>query len=228
MPKSTAAIGNYLAHLFQNAAWANIGDAPGLLASSTAGSLYVSLHTANPGISGNQSTSEAAYSGYTRKSVARNNTQWTVSAPQVTNANAVVFPACASGSETEAFWGLGTDSTGAGNLLYFGPLAAKMVVFTAETTDDITVPNQAFSVDDRVVFYNGTADDTFPAGLTVGTVYFVKTSSGDVITVSTTSGGTVVDITAAGAGICAKVVLFAVSSGTVPSISSGNLVILEN
>jgi hypothetical protein len=33
--------------LFNNTNWANLGDATGLRGSSTAGSFYVSLHTAN-------------------------------------------------------------------------------------------------------------------------------------------------------------------------------------
>ena len=38
--------------------------------SSVAGSLYVSLHTADPGVGGGQNTNEATYSGYARVAVA--------------------------------------------------------------------------------------------------------------------------------------------------------------
>ena len=37
-----------LNHIFINSDIANIGDATGLRGSSTAGSLYISLHTADP------------------------------------------------------------------------------------------------------------------------------------------------------------------------------------
>lgn len=47
--------------LFLNTDWANIGDAAGLQNSSAAGSFYISLHTADPGETGSQNTSEAAY-----------------------------------------------------------------------------------------------------------------------------------------------------------------------
>lgn len=228
MAKSTQAIGDYLNLLFCNIGWANVGDVTGLLPSTTTGSLYVSLHTADPGASGNQSTSEAAYSGYTRIGVTRTNTQWLVVAPQVSNVNAITFPACATGTETESYWGIGTDSTGAGHLLYSGPLTSAIVSFTAETTDNITVPNLSISVDDRIAFFNGTPDDTFPTGLTQGVLYFVKTVTGDVITVSTTSGGSPVDITGAGAGVCAIVVSFPVSTGIRPNMTASALVILEN
>lgn len=52
----------FLNHFFANANWANVGDATGLLAASTAGNLYLSLHTSSPGEGGNQTTNEIAYS----------------------------------------------------------------------------------------------------------------------------------------------------------------------
>lgn len=229
MPKTNAAIADYLTLLFTNVAWPNVGDATGLLPSGTSGNFYVSLHTAYPGVGGNQTTSEAAYAGYARSAVARVAGNWTIATPQVSNTNAVFFPGCTSGGpEVEAYWGLGTALSGAGNLIYFGPISNSVVSFTAETTDDITIPNLTLVVDDRIGFFPGTADDTFPTGLTIGTVYFVKTVAGDVITVAATSGGATIDITAAGAGTCAKISLFSVSSGTIPEIESGNMVILEN
>lgn len=68
---------NLLKLLFQNTTWANIGDATGLVGSGTAGSFYVSLHTADPS-AGNQTTSETSYTGYTRVAVARSSGGWTV------------------------------------------------------------------------------------------------------------------------------------------------------
>lgn len=41
--------------------------------------VYASLHTADP-VAGNQTTSEAAYTGYARVPVARDVTGWTISA----------------------------------------------------------------------------------------------------------------------------------------------------
>ena len=52
-----------LQHILQNADIANIGDATGLRGSTTAGNLYIALHTADPGEAGNQGTSEANYTG---------------------------------------------------------------------------------------------------------------------------------------------------------------------
>lgn len=75
---SSEALINSLKLIFQNAAWTNIGDAGGLLPSATAGSLYVSLHTGDPGSGGDQSTNECAYTSYARVAVARSAGGWTV------------------------------------------------------------------------------------------------------------------------------------------------------
>lgn len=225
--KSSEAITNYLTLLFQNVAWANIGDVSGLLPSGAAGSFYLSLHTGYPGTGSDQTVNEAAYGSYARVAVARTAGNWTVATPQVSNANTINFASCTSGSESENHWGLGTDASGVGHLLYSGPLTDKILSFVAETTNNITVPGSSFLVNDRVSFYPGVPDDTFPPDLTAGTLYYVKTVSGDVITVSTTSGGSVVAINTAGSGACAKIAAIAMSPGATPSINAGGLVILE-
>lgn len=94
--------------------------------------LYVSLHTANPGATGNQSTSEATYgggTGYARVSVARTNVGWTLTGESITNAAIVAFGACVGGTgETETYVGIGTAASGAGTLLWFGQLTAPLAV----------------------------------------------------------------------------------------------------
>lgn len=106
--------------MFNNTNWANIGDATGLRGSSTAGVFYISLHTADPGESGSQNTSEANYTGYARVSVARSGAGFTISGNNVSNAAAVTFGACSAGSSTVTYFGIGTDSSGAGNLIISG------------------------------------------------------------------------------------------------------------
>lgn len=117
-----------LDHIFANADIANIGDATGLRGSTTAGSFYISLHTADPGETGDQTTSEATYTSYARVAVVRSGSGWTVSGNEVTNAAAVTFPACTGGSSTVTHFGIGTDSTGAGNLLFYGALTASLAI----------------------------------------------------------------------------------------------------
>jgi hypothetical protein len=90
--------------------------------------LYVSLHTANPGASGSQTTSEAAYTSYARVAVVRTSSGWSISSETITNVNAITFPQCTGGSETETYVGIGTASSGAGTLLYFGALTSSLAV----------------------------------------------------------------------------------------------------
>jgi len=117
--------------LFNNTAIANYGDAPGILGSAAAGSLFVALHTADPGEAGSQTTSEATYTGYARVAVARSGAGWTVSgtAPtQAANAAAVTFGLDTVGSETITYFSVGRDTSGAGQILASGILTASLAV----------------------------------------------------------------------------------------------------
>ena len=74
MSKSDSWENGLLLLLFNNTNVANVGDATGLRGSTTAGSLYLSLHTSDPGDAGTQTTNEVdtgAYAGYARVAVAR-------------------------------------------------------------------------------------------------------------------------------------------------------------
>jgi len=90
--------------------------------------LYVSLHTADPTASGNQSSNEAAYTGYARVGVARTTSGWSISNETISNVGAINFPLCTGGSETETYVGVGTASSGSGVLLWAGPLSASLAV----------------------------------------------------------------------------------------------------
>lgn len=106
-------------------------------AGSPATLLYVSLHTANPGATGSQTTSEAAYGAYARVSVARTTGGWSLSGETITNVGAITFPTSTSGSETESYVGIGLASSGAGTLLWFGALTANLTVSGAGITPTI-------------------------------------------------------------------------------------------
>jgi hypothetical protein len=135
MSKSNAFETALLELLFKNTALAGIGDASGLQPSAVAGSLYISLHTADPTESGNQSSSEATYTGYARVGVARSAAGWTVAGNLVENAGAVTFPQCTGGSDTVTHFGVGEDATGAGDLLYSGALTAPLAVSNGITPE---------------------------------------------------------------------------------------------
>jgi hypothetical protein len=113
---------------FNNTDHANIGDAGGLQNSATAGSFYVSLHTGDPGEAGDQTTSEATYTDYARVAVARSGAGWTVSGANVSNTATITFPTASAGSNTITHFGIGSDSTTAGNLFFKGALTASRVI----------------------------------------------------------------------------------------------------
>ena len=89
--------------------------------------LYVSLHTADPDEAGNQATSEIAYTSYARVAVVRTAGGWTISGNAVNPAAAITFPAGTGGSGTATFFGIGTDISGAGTLLYSGAISPTIV-----------------------------------------------------------------------------------------------------
>lgn len=119
--------------ILQNANIANVGDATGLRGSSAAGSLYVSLHTGDPGEAGSQTTNEATYTSYARVAVARSGAGWAVSGNTGDNVAAINFPACTGGSNTITHFGIGTDASGAGTLLFSGALSASLAVSSGIT-----------------------------------------------------------------------------------------------
>lgn len=120
--------------VFNNTNAANIGDATGLRGSSTAGSLYVSLHTGDPGETGSQTTSEIAYTGYARVAVARSGAGFTVTANSVSPAANVDFGEMTAGAGgTVTHFAIGTDSAGAGKVLYKGTVSPNIAVAAGVT-----------------------------------------------------------------------------------------------
>lgn len=99
--------------------------------SSPATVLYVSLHTADPGEAGSQTTSEATYTSYARVAVARSGAGWTVAGNSVSNAVAILFPTATGGSSTVTHFGIGLDASGAGTLLFSGVLTTPLSVSNA-------------------------------------------------------------------------------------------------
>jgi hypothetical protein len=127
---TNAAEANLLNIIFINTDWANIGNVGGLRGSTSAGSFYISLHTADPGESGNQSTNEASYTGYARVAVARSASGFTLVTSTISNAALVQFAQCTGGSNTLTHFGIGTDLSGAGNLIFKGSLTSSLSVST--------------------------------------------------------------------------------------------------
>lgn len=133
MSKTNSWENGLLLLLFNNTNFANVGDATGLRGSTTAGSLYFSLHTADPGEAGDQTTNEVTYTSYARVAVARSGAGFTVSGNAASVAANVTFPAGTGGSGTATHWGLGTASSAAGVLLYKGSISPSIVTGSGVT-----------------------------------------------------------------------------------------------
>ena len=127
MSKSNTWENDLLLLVFNNTNASLIGDATGLRGSTTAGSLYLSLHTADPGEAGTQTTNEIAYTSYARKAVARSGAGFTVTGNSVVLAADQDFVAGTGGSGTATHFGVGTDASGTGKLLYKGAITPNIV-----------------------------------------------------------------------------------------------------
>lgn len=129
MSKSNTFENDLLLLILNNTNIANIGDSTGVRGSSTAGTLWWALYTADPGEAGTAVTNETAYTSYARVSVNRAagaggiDVTGNSASP---NAN-TDFPACTAspgGDITHA--GLVNTSSGAGKLLWSGTVTPNI------------------------------------------------------------------------------------------------------
>lgn len=95
--------------------------------------LYVAWHTADPGEAGNQSTSEATYTGYARTAVPRDAANWVVTGNSVSPVNDIPAPAATAGNETLTHFSIGTVATGTGKVFYSGTVAPTVAVSAGVT-----------------------------------------------------------------------------------------------
>ncbi len=120
MSKSKTFENDLLKLIFQGIPIAGIADNA---ASGPRTSRYLALHTADPGETGDQSTSEVAYTGYARIPVARSPSGWTVAANVVSPVASVEFGEMTAGTAgTATHASIGVSLTGAGKILYRGAL----------------------------------------------------------------------------------------------------------
>jgi len=124
MSKGNTFENDLLKLIFNATAIANIADNA---ASSPLTNLYVSLHTADVGEAGDQTTNEIAYTSYARVAVARTSGGWTVTNNSVSPAADITFPAGTGGSGTATHWAVGTAASGAGKVLYKGTITPNIV-----------------------------------------------------------------------------------------------------
>jgi hypothetical protein len=126
MPKSTTFCNDILALIFNATAIADLAEND---STSPAANLYLSLHTADPGVGGAQTTNETAYTNYVRIAVARTTGGWDVPAAGATaNAALAQFAQCGVTGATITHVAIGTASGGAGKVLYAGALSSSLAV----------------------------------------------------------------------------------------------------
>jgi hypothetical protein len=113
-----------LALVFNATAWSNYADNA---ASSPQTNIVVALHTADPGDTGTQTTSESAYTSYARVNVARTSGGWTETSGSVSPVANIDFPAGTGGSGTVTYFSTGKSGGGATAILWSGTVTPNIV-----------------------------------------------------------------------------------------------------
>lgn len=138
MSKGNTFENDLLALIFNATTIANIANNA---STSPLTQLFVSLHTADPGEAGDQTTSECNYTSYARVGVNRNSGGWTVTGNSVSPAANIDFANPSNSTnlpQTATHFAIGTASTGTGKVLYKGALSPSIVISNTGVTPRIT------------------------------------------------------------------------------------------
>lgn len=111
--------------IFNATLWANVAINA---TSSPITNIYAALHTADPGETGSQTTSETNYTSYARVAVARTSGGWTVTANSVSPVANIDFPAGTGGSGTATYFSFGTVISAAGVIFFSGTVTPNIVL----------------------------------------------------------------------------------------------------
>lgn len=130
MSKGDTFENDFLRLIFNATSIGNIADNA---ASSPLTNLHVSLHTADPGEAGSQTTNETSYTSYARVAVARTTGGWTVTGNSVSPVANIAFPSCTGGTATITHFAVGTAASGAGKVLYKGTVTPSIAVTSGVT-----------------------------------------------------------------------------------------------
>lgn len=131
MAKSATFESDLLKLIFNAVAISSLADNAG---SAPLTFLYLALHTADPGAGGVQSTNEVSYTSYARVAVARTSGGFVISGSNPTIAALAAtcsFPQCTGGSAVATYFSVGVAASGAGKILYSGPLVPSFVISLA-------------------------------------------------------------------------------------------------
>ena len=127
MSKSNTFENDLLKLIAHGASIANLADNA---VSSPLTNLFATIHTADPGEAGNQSTSEVAYTGFARQPISRDSSGLTVSGNTIVPVSNILFPEAPSGvtPQTATHWSLGVAVSGATKILYSGALSPTIAI----------------------------------------------------------------------------------------------------
>ena len=125
MSSSSAARNAILLLIYNGTTWANIADNAG---TAPLTNLYFAFHTGDPGAAGDQTTSECAYTGYSRVAVARSSGGFTVTANSVSPVADVAFPEATAGDELITHFSVGFLSSGGGAIIDSGTVTPNIPV----------------------------------------------------------------------------------------------------
>jgi len=146
----------------------------------------MSLHSGFPGVTG---ANELTGGGYARVACTFNGASGGV------RTLAAVTNFTVGAGHTVRWVGLWSAGTFKG----YSPNGGSPKEFQADATSDVvSVPGHGYIANDPIVFYGGTV----PAGLTEGTIYYVRDVTTNTFKVSATAGGAAIDLTGSGGSDC--------------------------
>jgi len=136
MSKGNTYENDWMKLFFQGTAIANLAQNA---ATGPLTNLFFSLHTADPGEAGTQTTSEVSYGGYARVAKARTATGFGITNNVASPIGLVTFAQRTNtGTATVTFFGVGsTGGAGAGKLFYSGTVTPNIVI-TQNVTPRLT------------------------------------------------------------------------------------------
>lgn len=207
---STYLAGKVIDHILRNQAYTPVAT------------VYLSLHTADPGLTG---TNEVTGGSYARQALAL-----TAAASSHTDNSALIsFTAMPAVAAPGVIYAGIFDALTVGNFLYSMPLTPASQVSLAVTgvasTDVLTTQaTHGFSAGDTVEFETALGT-TIPTGLTAGTLYYVIATglTTTAFEVSATSGGAAVNFTTDGGAVVRKVSGKVVNSGDTFQVAIGDV-----
>jgi hypothetical protein len=121
--------------IFSATTWANYAQNA---ATSPETNIIVALHTADPGDTGTQATSEAAYTNYLRQNVARS-TGWTSAAGgSISPVGNIDFPSSGAAGATITHFSTGKSGGGTTPILWSGTVTPNIAIGASGITPRLT------------------------------------------------------------------------------------------